>query len=303
MTTVLDANVHNIAVNGTFDDCQAIVKALFNDLEFRDRMALSGVNSINWARVVAQSVYYFTAAAALGAPDRTCAFSVPTGNFGDIYAGYIAERMGLGVERLVLATNVNDILVRTLDTGRYQVGDVVATQSPSMDIQVASNFERFVFEARGRDAEAVRGMMADLKDKGGFSLGGDVQAEARRVFAAHRVNEAQTVATIAHVYRETGMVVDPHTAVGIAAGRRARASEEVRAGTPLVHLATAHPAKFPDAVEKAVGFRPQLPSWLADLEQREERVTVLDPDPKTIAGFIEAHVAGPAGAAPVGGAA
>jgi len=216
MTTANDNNVHALAVEGTFDDCQALVKGLFNHQAFRDRVRLSGVNSINWARIVAQVVYYFTAAATLGAPHRKVSFTVPTGNFGDIFAGYVAARTGLPIDRLVIATNVNDILARTLATGTYDVREVVATSSPSMDIQVSSNFERLLFEATGRDAGAVRAMMASLAQSGRFSLSSEALSRIRALFNADRADEEETAATIRTTLRETSRLIDPHTAVGVA---------------------------------------------------------------------------------------
>ena len=287
MTSVDDANVHNIALEGTFDDCQAVVKALFNDLGLRDRLALAGVNSINWGRVMAQSVYYATAAANLGAPHRRVAFAVPTGNFGDVYAGYAAAKMGVGVERLIIATNVNDILVRALATGRYELRAVASTQSPSMDIQVASNFERLLFDLAGRNGNRVREMMEALTGVGAFTLDNAMLAEARALFAAHRCDEKETTETIRAVHESTGLVIDPHSAVGIAAARKARAAGDVGAETPLVVLATAHPAKFPDAVEKAVGFKPSLPERAGDLFTRPERYEVLANDKAAVARFVE----------------
>ncbi|MGI9481942.1 MAG: threonine synthase, partial [Hyphomicrobiales bacterium] len=215
MTTVLNANVHNIAVEGTFDDCQSLVKAMFNDQPFRRRMALSGVNSINWARIMAQTVYYFTSAVALGAPDRPVSFCVPTGNFGDIYAGYVAKNMGLPVDQLVIATNVNDILARTLETGRYETRAVTATTSPSMDIQVSSNFERLLFDVHGREANNVTRLMAGLQQSGAFTIAEGPLAELRAGFAAGRTSETETAATIRKTLEETGELVDPHTAIGV----------------------------------------------------------------------------------------
>ncbi|NJM33660.1 MAG: threonine synthase [Rhodomicrobium sp.] len=220
MTTSGAGNVHPVAVRGTFDDCQAIVKTLFGDNNFRDAVQLSAVNSINWARIMAQTVYYFTAAAALGSPHRAMRFCVPTGNFGDIYAGYAARCMGLPVERLVIATNTNDILARTLATGRYEPRAVVPTSSPSMDIQVSSNFERLIFEAGGRDAARVRALMASFMETGGFSLG-DMELEAiRAVFSAHRADQAETDEAMRRLETKTGYLADPHTAVGIAAAAK-----------------------------------------------------------------------------------
>jgi threonine synthase len=282
MTTALEENVHAIAVEGTFDDCQAIVKGLFNHHAFRDRVRLSAVNSINWARVVAQVVYYFTSAVTLGSPYRKVAFTVPTGNFGDIFAGYVAQRMGLPVDRLVIATNVNDILARTLSTGIYEVREVVATSSPSMDIQVSSNFERLLFEAYGRDGRAVRALMASFAQSRQFSVATRALSEIRALFAADRADEEETAATMRTVLRETGRFVDPHTAVGIAV-----AEKEVRdPSVPMIMLATAHAAKFPDAVEAACGVRPVLPDWLADLPSRRERVTAMQADQGAVERFI-----------------
>jgi threonine synthase len=282
MTTANAANIHAIAIDGTFDDCQAIVKGLFNHAAFRDRVRLSGVNSINWARIVAQAIYYFTAAVALGAPHRKIAFTVPTGNFGDIYAGYVAQRLGLPIDRLVIATNVNDILARTLSTGTYELRDVVPTTSPSMDIQVASNFERLVFDAYDRDANAVRALMGSLAQSRRFALSARALAHIRGLFTADRADEEEVAATMRAVRRETGNFVDPHTAVGIAVAEKETRDPAV----PMVVLATAHPAKFPDAVEAACGERPQLPEWLSDLNQRPERVTVLPVDQSAVEHFV-----------------
>jgi threonine synthase len=274
MTTVQDDNVHLLAIEGTFDDCQAIVKGMFNHHAFRDQARLSGVNSINWARIVAQVVYYFTAAVALGSPHRKVAFTVPTGNFGDVYAGYVALRLGLPIDRLVIATNVNDILARTIATGTYDLRDVVPTSSPSMDIQVASNFERLLFEACGRDSAVVRALMASLAQSRRFSLSADALSGVRAIFSAGRADEDETAATIRTMLRETGHLIDPHTAVGVAVAEKEIHSPSV----PMVVLGTAHAAKFPDAVEAACGARPLLPEWLADLDQRPERVTTLPVD-------------------------
>ena len=282
MTTADAANVNAIAVDGTFDDCQAIVKGMFNHHAFRDRVRLSGVNSINWARIVAQAVYYFTAAVALGAPARKIAFAVPTGNFGDVYAGYVAERMGLPIDRLVIATNVNDILARTLATGVYELRDVMATTSPSMDIQVSSNFERLLFDAYHRDASAIRALMASLAQSRRFALSAPALAYIRALFSADRADEDEVAATIRAVKRETGNFVDPHTAVGIAVAEKERRDPTV----PMVVLSTAHAAKFPDAVEAACGLRPALPDWLGDLEKRRERVTALPADRSAVERFV-----------------
>ncbi len=282
MTTVLDKNVHNIAVEGSFDDCQALVKAMFNDHAFRDEVSLAGVNSINWGRVMAQIVYFFTSAVALGAPHRPVSFSVPTGNFGDIFAGFVAAKMGLPIEKLIVATNVNDILARTLETGRYEVGKVVATISPSMDIQVSSNFERLLFDAYGQDGAAVTRLMQGLSQSGAFEIDAEPMSMIRERFAAARVDEAETAETIRKTLEETEELVDPHSAVGLAAAARLRG----HAGVPMVTLATAHPAKFPDAVKKATGVHPDLPPAMSDLFEREERLTALPNDLAAIETFI-----------------
>lgn len=282
MTTVLDANVHNIAIEGSFDDCQALVKAMFNDHGFRDEVSLAGVNSINWGRVMAQIVYFFTSAVALGAPARQVAFSVPTGNFGDIFAGYAAARMGLPIAKLIVATNVNDILARTLETGRYEVGKVVPTISPSMDIQVSSNFERLLYDAYGRDGATVTRLMQSLSQSGAFTID-PVRLEAiQGQFGAARVDEKETAAIIARMLAETGEIVDPHSAVGIAAAARLRGDTAV----PMISLATAHPAKFPDAVKAATGIHPELPPAMADLFTREERLEALPNDLGAVEAFI-----------------
>ncbi|HKA71617.1 MAG TPA: threonine synthase [Xanthobacteraceae bacterium] len=282
MTTAADDNVHAIAIDGTFDDCQAIVKSLFNHHAFRDRVRLTAINSINWARIVAQVVYYFTTAVVLGSPHRKVAFTVPTGNFGDIFAGYVASRMGLPIERLVIATNVNDILVRTLATGAYELRDVTATTSPSMDIQVSSNFERLLFEANGRNARAVRANMGSLAQSRGFRIDARALSQIRSVFSAGRADEDETAATIRTVRKETGTLLDPHSAVGVAVAEK----ESRDPALPMVVLGTAHPAKFPDAVAAACGAVPSLPDWLADLTQRPERVHVLPADQSAVERFV-----------------
>jgi threonine synthase len=283
MTTVDRPNVHALAVQGSFDDCQRIVKELFGDLAFRDEMQLSGVNSINWARILAQIVYYFVAAVALGAPDRPVSFAVPTGNFGDVLAGYYAKRMGLPVERLIIATNENDILARTLANGRYALQGVKATQSPSMDIQVSSNFERLLFEASGRDTKEVVAQMSALAKEGSFTVPASALAHIRADFDAFRVDEAACAEEMGRVYRTSGIVLDPHTAVGVHAAREALAASPA---TPVIALATAHPAKFPDAVERATGVRPPLPKALADLMEREERIVDLPNDGRAVADYL-----------------
>ncbi len=282
MTTSGAANVYPVAVRGTFDDCQGIVKALFGDDAFRDELQLSAVNSINWARIMAQMVYYFTAAAALGAPHRSVRFTVPTGNFGDIFAGYAAMRCGLPVTRLAVATNTNDILARTIATGRYEPRGVVATASPSMDIQVSSNFERLIFEACERDPGRVRELMTDFAEKGTFTLSDAELAAIRAHFSAHRVDEAETEAAIARVWREAGYLADPHTAVGLAAAAR----EEDDPASPMIVLATAHPAKFPAAMEKAVARLAAVPERLQKVLSVDERYATLDGDADTVRRFI-----------------
>jgi len=282
MTTTGAANVHALAIEGTFDDCQAIVKAMFNHHRFRDRVALSGVNSINWARIVAQVVYYFTSAVALGAPARPVTFTVPTGNFGDIFAGYVAKRMGLPVRWLHIATNVNDILARTLKTGIYEVREVHATASPSMDIQISSNFERLLFEAGGRDAAAVRRLMEQLKQSGRFVLPDAMLAAIREAFDAGRADETETAAEIRAAWREAGELVDPHTAVALSVAERDSSDSAV----PNIVLSTAHPAKFPEAVEAACGVRPQLPAWLDGLMTRHEQVKMMKNDQSEVERFV-----------------
>ena len=283
MTTVGKPNVHAIALQGTFDDCQTLLKGLFNNLAFRDTMNLSGVNSINWARIVAQIVYYFTSGVSLGAPDRRISFTVPTGNFGDIFAGYCAKRMGLPIERLVIATNENDILARALTTGEYKMQRVVATQSPSMDIQISSNFERLLFEAYGRDASALHNLMAGFAQSGELSIAPGPLKAIRNEFDAFCTTEAECAQEMTRVFNECGYVLDPHTAVAVGAARRAL--ERDRA-TPMIVLSTAHPAKFPDAVVRAIGIRPPLPTHLADLLDRQEQFTILPNDANVIERFI-----------------
>jgi threonine synthase len=282
MTTTGAANVHALAIEGTFDDCQAIVKGLFNHHRFRDAVALSGVNSINWARVVAQVVYYFTSAVALGAPARAVDFTVPTGNFGDIFAGYVAKRMGLPIRWLRIAANINDILPRTLKTGHYEVREVHATTSPSMDIQVSSNFERLLFEASKRDAATVRRLMESLRQSGRFVLPDAILAAIRDEFDAGRADETETAAAIRAAWREAGNLVDPHTAVALAVADRDTSDSRL----PNIVLATAHPAKFPDAVEAACGVRPQLPAWLDGLMTKPEQVRIAANDQAEVEKFV-----------------
>jgi len=285
MTTVLAGNVHNIAVDGSFDDCQALVKRLFNDAPFRAEMTLSAVNSINWARLLAQIVYYFYAGVRLGAPHRKISFSVPTGNFGDVFAGYAAARMGLPVEKLLVATNVNDILARALDAGDYSVGSVTPTSTPSMDIQVSSNFERLLFDLHDRDGAALAQTMHIFETTGSMALSEAQRAEASELFLAERVDEARMMQALQWAYAECGQLLDPHSAIGLAAAR-ARATE---LPGPIVTLATAHPAKFPDAVERASGMRPQLPRRVQHLFDREERYDRLAADADALKAYMRAR--------------
>ena len=282
MTTPTDANVHAVAIDGTFDDCQALVKAMFNDHAFRDRVSLSGVNSINWARIVAQVTYYFVAAAALGAPHRKVSFAVPTGNFGDIFAGYVAKSMGLPIADLVIASNANDILPRTVETGIYEMRGVTATTSPSMDIQISSNFERLLFEATGRDSAVIRALMGSLSQSGRFVLSDAVLKQVREDFDAGRADETETSAAIRAAWREAGELVDPHTAVALAVADQDKPVSTV----PNIVLSTAHAAKFPDAVEAACGVRPQLPAWLDGLMTKSEHIKVMKNDQADVERFI-----------------
>ena len=268
MTTPTESNVHALAVDGDFDDCQAAVKDMFNDFDFRDSVGLAGVNSINWARVLAQVVYYFTSAVSLGAPHRKVSFTVPTGNFGDIFAGYIARRMGLPIDQLVVATNQNDILHRALSTGGYVKEGVTPSISPSMDIQVSSNFERALFDVYDRDGNAVAQLMEELKSQGGFQISQGAMQRLGETFASGRASEEETTATIRATFATTGEVLCPHSAVGVKV-----AEEQISGATPMITLATAHPAKFPDAVEAATGARPPLPKRMADLYERSERLS------------------------------
>jgi threonine synthase len=266
MTTPSEANCHALALDGDFDDCQAQVKAMFNDFAFRDGVRLAGVNSINWARVLAQVVYYVSAATALGAPHRQVSFTVPTGNFGDVFAGHIAKRMGLPIGQLVIATNQNDILDRALKAGEYRTNGVRPSISPSMDIQVSSNFERALFEAYGRDGKATAALMAEMKT-GGFHISQGAIEALRATYASGRCSEDETLATIARQWKSTGELLCPHSAVGV------KVAEDHLGASPMITLATAHPAKFPDAVERATGIRPGLPPHMADLFDRPERMT------------------------------
>jgi threonine synthase len=280
MTTVTSRNVHNLAVEGTFDDCQDLVKAMFNDTPFRDEHRLSAVNSINVARILAQAVYYVKAAAVLGGP---VAFAVPTGNFGNVFSGWVARRMGVPIRTLVIGSNRNDILPRFFDTGVMETHEVVATSSPAMDIQVSSNFERLLFELDGRNGPAVAHLMTRFRAEGSIDLGPELLGMAREFIAAARVDDEAVTRVIAATHARTGVVVDPHTAVGLGAASLLHTDPTV----PIVCLATAHPAKFPDAVEAALGVRPALPPHLADLYERPERFETVPADLAT----VQAHVA------------
>ncbi len=284
MSTPVESNVHALAITGYFDDAQARVKDMFNDFAFRDGVGLAGVNSINWARVLAQVVYFFTSAVALGAPHRKVSFTVPTGNFGDVFAGYIARRMGLPIDRLVVATNQNDILHRCLTTRDYRPDGVSPTISPSMDIQVSSNFERALYYAYDQDGRAVAQLMAELK-AGGFSVSQGALESLRETFSSGRASEAETTATIARLSDTTGELLCPHSAVGVKVAEEAR-----QTGTPMITLATAHPAKFPAAVKQATGIHPPLPERMADLYDRDERVTRVDNDLVAIETLIKERV-------------
>ncbi|MCY3861981.1 MAG: threonine synthase [bacterium] len=281
MTTVDSANVHNVAIEGTFDDCQDLVKAMFGDAEFRAEQRLSAVNSINWARVMAQTVYYVAAATRYGL--ERVSFSVPTGNFGNVLAGHVARQMGLPVDRFIVASNRNDILTQFFTTGSMAISEVHPTMSPSMDIQVSSNLERLLFELLDRDGIRTAELLEDFRATEEMRIDARISAELGQNWSGVRVDEGETAAAIAQLYRDTGMIVDPHTAVGLAAARRSRRDPD---GATVV-LATAHPAKFGDAVEAAIGTRPPLPPALAELAERPERCPRLPNDLNA----VKAHVA------------
>lgn len=283
MTTVLSDNVHNIALKGNFDDCQNTVKALFADEAFRDEVHLSAVNSINWARIMAQVVYYFWAALKVGAPDTPVSFAVPTGNFGNVFAGYVANQMGLGINQFVIGSNANDILIRFIEAGRMEGKDVVATTSPSMDIQISSNFERFMFELLDRNAEALSALMDEYKETGQFTASDALLDRLKSRMDGERFNDEETAQLIGAIHKQTGYLLDTHSAIGVGAGRACRWDPNV----PMIALATAHPAKFPDAVEAASGVRPDLPDFLADLYEREERSTTLENGVDVVKSYIE----------------
>ena len=286
MTSVLADGAHALAVKGDFDDCQAIVKAAFNDATFREEVGLSAINSINWARLMPQIVYYFASAFKVGAPEQPVAFSVPTGNFGNVFAGWVAKQMGLPIEKLIIASNRNDILTRFFESGQMKRDGVTPSLSPSMDIQVSSNFERLLFEMTGRDGALTASMMAEFSNEGSFSIGNDKLEAALGQFAAYRLDDEGTLAEIDHAQSAYGEVIDPHSAVGLYGARQARKDKIVGDDVPIISLACAHPAKFPDAVEKAVNERPALPPHLVDLMTREERFEVIAND----LGAIQKHV-------------
>jgi threonine synthase len=285
MTTVLAPNVHNIAIEGSFDDAQAIVKAMFRDADMSTQLTLSAVNSINWARLMAQVVYYFYASVRLGAPDRKVAFSVPTGNFGDVFAGYVAAQMGLPIERLIVATNVNDILHRAMTSGDYSQGSVTPTSTPSMDIQVSSNFERLLYDLSGKDGAAMAGMMASFEATKAMAIPENMLAAAKPLFSSARVDGDAMALAMRWASEQTGQVLDPHTAIGLAAAREAGLAADM----PIVTLATAHPAKFRDAVERAIGVRPSLPRRLGGLMDRQERYDTLPATLEAVKAYIMAR--------------
>jgi len=285
MTTVTSANVHNVAVDGTFDDCQDLVKAMFADVVFRDRVGLSAVNSINWARVMAQVVYYVVAAERLGGRRSPVAFSVPTGNFGNVFAGHVARCSGLAVPQLVVGSNTNDVLTQFFVEGTMTIDEVVPTSSPSMDIQVSSNLERLLFELLDRDGAAVAEQLNRFRASGSFHLDPVLHAALADGWAGARFDDGTVRDCIATEADRSGVLLDPHSAVGVLAARACRRDPSV----PMVALATAHPAKFPDAVADATGIRPPLPERLADLHERPERLTRLPNDLAVVQEFVEAH--------------
>jgi threonine synthase len=287
MTTVEAPNAHAIAIEGSFDDCQDLVKALFADTQLRRALNLAAVNSINWARIAAQTVYYFAAGVALGSPTRPISFSVPTGNFGNVYAGHIARGIGLSIDRLVIGTNRNDILARYFATGRMALAPAERTLSPSMDIQVSSNFERLLYELKGRSGAAVGEAMRIFRQDGVMPEDDQGWRMARHLFSALKVDDTRTMDTIAETYARSGVLVDPHTAVAVAVARAEIGAGE--GGAPMVALACAHPAKFPDAVERATGIRPAMPPALGDLLERREQLVVLPNDLDAVARFIRAR--------------
>lgn len=288
MTTVLDKNVHNIALKGNFDDCQNMVKASFGDQSFLpEGRKLAAVNSINWARIMAQIVYYFYASLSLGGALRPVSFSVPTGNFGDIFAGYLARRMGLPIEQLVIATNANDILHRCISANDHSLGQLVHSLSPSMDIMVSSNFERLLFDLYNRDGKVIAELMSEFKQSGNLRLSDATLEKARMLFSSYRLDDQEMLKVISAVYDASGYLLDPHSAIGVAAARQTCKHSDI----PMICLATAHPAKFPEAVRKA-GYPgdPPLPQHMADLFEREERFSVLDNQLADIQQFIAGNL-------------
>jgi threonine synthase len=287
MTTVDAPNVYNVAIEGSFDDCQDIVKAMFNDLPFRDEMHLSAINSINWARILAQVVYYVYAAAKVWAETgKPATFCVPTGNFGNVYAGYIAKSMGAPIDKLIIATNANDILDRFFKTGRMEARGVTPTISPSMDIQISSNFERLLFDLYARDGDMTAQTIQHFRSTGPFHVDEEVMQRVTAVFASGRKDDAETTEIIRHIWRQYDMVVDPHTAVGLGV---AQDWKKAHADSVLVTLATAHPAKFPDAVKAATDIAPDLPAHLADLHTRAEKYDTLPADADAVKKYVREH--------------
>ncbi len=285
MTTIASANVFNIAIDGSFDDCQDLVKAMFNDHAFRDAIHMSAVNSINWARVMAQIVYYAGAAIALGAPDRRIGFAVPSGNFGNIFAGYVARQMGFDLAPLIVGANRNDILARFFKTGRMEITGVEPSLSPSMDIQVSSNLERLLFDLFDRDGKRLAEAMIAFRKTGRFAAPRETWSRVEGLFRAAALDDPGTLRAMVELYRKTGELIDPHSAIGIHAAEACRTDRE----TPIVALATAHPAKFPDAVERATGIRPELPGFLADLHERPERMAGLPNALHAVQDYVLSH--------------
>ncbi|MCW8914924.1 MAG: threonine synthase [Magnetovibrio sp.] len=283
MTTVLSDNVHNIALEGNFDDCQNTVKALFNDEAFRDQVNLSAVNSINWARIMAQVVYYFWSGLRAGAPETEVAFSVPTGNFGNVLAGIVAMKMGLPVNQFIIGSNANDILIRFIESGAMESKGVMATTSPSMDIQISSNFERFLFELMDRDSDALNKAMDSFKENGSYDVSDTVIQRLKDIMDGERFDDEGTAKLIGEVYKESNYLLDTHSAIGVGAARAKRKDKSI----PVVCMATAHPAKFPDAVKAASGVHPELPSHLSDLYERDEQYTELPGSFDAVKGYIE----------------
>jgi threonine synthase len=289
MTSVRAPNVHNLAIDGSFDDAQAHVKRMFNDADVTGTLNLGAVNSINWARLMAQVVYYFTSALQLGAPDRKVAYSVPTGNFGDVFAGYVAAKMGLPIDLLMVATNVNDILRRAIVNGDYSAGDVTPTITPSMDIQVSSNFERLLFDAGGRDGAAIAEQMRAFEATKAMRLTNAQRDGIKGQFVAFSADQIETARAMQWAYQGSGQIIDPHTAVGLAVARETVSDDSIDPLTPIITLATAHPAKFPDAVERAIGVRPALPARVGDLFGREERFAEIAGDYATTRDYVLGH--------------